>query len=113
MTSYPHHASKLGFGVVQHSIPQEAKRESEGVWGLAVGTGHLSGYKHSKQAATVTSPNAVEVHVGHLSHMKTPAPPMGEQNNGVLLCIIMTRLFKMDQSGYYRYVIHEKWDFKS
>lgn len=43
-----------------------------------------------KQAATGTSPNAVEVYVGHLSHMKTPAPPMGEQNNGFLQCIAIT-----------------------
>lgn len=49
---------------------------------MGTGIRNLSpGYKHSKQTATGTSPNAVEVYVGHLSHMKTPAPPMGEQNN--------------------------------
>lgn len=82
---YPHHASRMGVGVVLNSIPHKTYngdlREKIG-WGLAIGTSHLSGYKHSKQAATGTSPNAVEVYVGHLSHMKTPAPPMGEQNNG-------------------------------
>lgn len=61
--------------------------------GLAVGTSHLSGYKHSKQAATGTSPNSVEVYVGHLSHMKTPAPPKGEQNN-VLQYITITEGLK-------------------
>lgn len=58
----------------------------------------LSNRKADRKAATGTSPNAVGVHGGHLSHMRTPAPPTGEQNNVFVVFFFntygKTKLFK-------------------